>query len=279
MKQLNSDEQNLLKYVAATMEYFAALRVIPRNFRICPFDTVGLELLSKSVSITRSCLILIEANQAEEAFGLGRSLSEVALILRHITRDKSQIFSESHKFLQFSFADKNFWLFQARRTFTSPEVVADINYHASKWDYTGNKPMTATRSWSDKYNAWKSRIEDHPIDGMVDAPPDRIIKHAIEYTQASFFVHCTQPSLDNFFPQEGEPFKVKESSCEYVDSRGTLFYLLLTNLHEVVLYILFGLNLDLPTTLINLFNEILDNATSSEYERYLTERKIKQWQR
>ena len=261
------------------MEYFASLKIIPRNFHIYPFDTVGLELLSKSVSITRSCLILIQADQPEEAFGLGRSLTEAALILRHITRDKSQIFSESRKFLQFALVDKNFWLFQARRTFTSAEVVTDLNYYAAKWNYTGEKPMAATRSWNGKYNAWNSQIEEHQIDGMFDSPTDRIAKHAIEYTQASSFVHCTQPSLDGFFPEEGEPFKIKSSSCNYVDSRGALFYLLLTNLHEVVLYVLFGLNLDFSATLINLFNEILDNAEPSENERYLTERKINQWRR
>ncbi len=278
MGKLNSNEQGVFKYVAATIGYFASLQIRPRHFRIYPFDTVGLELLSKSVSITRSCLILIQADQPEEAFGLGRSLVETALILRHITRDKSQIFAESRKFLQFAFADKNFWLFQARKTFTSAEVVADINYYASKWNYTGEKPMAATRSWSDKYNAWKSQIEDHPLDEMVGSPPDRISKHAVEYTQASFFVHCTQPSLDSFFPEEGEPFKIKASSCNYVDSRGALFYMLLINLHEVVLYVLFGLNLDPPTTLISLLNQILDNAEPSEYERYLKKRKIKQWQ-
>src|ERR1700733_5103458 len=278
MTELNNNEQALLKYVVATAKYFASLKIIPRDFRIYPFDTVGLELLSKSVSITRSCLILIQAEQADEALGLGRSLVEAALILRHITRDKSQLFSESRKFLQFAFADKNFNLFQARRIFTSAEVVADINYYAAKWNYTGENPMAATRSWSDKYNAWKAQTEEHPIDEMFDPLPDRIGKHALEYTQTSFFVHCTQPSLDGFFPEVGEPFKIKASSCEYVDSRGTVFHVLLSNLHEVVLYVLFGLNLDFSADLINLFNETLDKAEPSEYERYLTDRKIRIWQ-
>jgi hypothetical protein len=43
--------------------------------------------------------------------------------------------------------------------------------------------------------------DPHPIDEMFDPPPDRIERHAIEYTQTSFFVHCTQPSLDGFFPE------------------------------------------------------------------------------
>ena len=205
MTELNNNEQ-AARYVAATAEYFASLKIIPRDLRIYPFDTVRLELLSKSVSITRSCLILIQAEQADEALGLGRSLVEAALILRHITRDKSQLFSESRKFLLFEFADKNFNLFQARRIFTSAEVIADINYYAAKWNYTGEKPMAATRSWSDKYDAWKSQTEEHPIDEMFDPLSDRISKHAFEYTQTSFFVHCTQPALDGFFPEKAEPF-------------------------------------------------------------------------
>ncbi len=234
MQKFNVNEQNLLKYVSAVINYFALLKLMPRDFRLYPFDTVGLELLSKSVSITRSCLILIGNSQADEAFGLSRSLVEAALILRHITRDQSLMFRESQKFLRFAFADKNFWHFHARKTFRHPESVEEINRYTSGWKFTDGNPMAATRTWSDKYNAWKSQTEVHPLDAKDDAQDDRIGSHAVAYTQASFFVHCTQPSLDNFFPEEGVPFEIRPSSTKFVDSRGKVFYIVLLNLHKVV---------------------------------------------
>jgi hypothetical protein len=71
--------------------------------------------------------------------------------------------------------------------------------------------------------------------------------------------------------RSGDPFKIKTSSCEYVDSRGTLF--------DVVLYVLFWLNLDFSPILINLFNELFDSSEPTDNEKYLTDRKIKIWQR
>jgi hypothetical protein len=278
MQRFNANEQNLLRYVAAVINYFASLKLMPRDFRIYPFDTVGLELLSKSVSITRSCLLLIGADQSDEAFGLSRSLVEAALILRHITRDGSLMFREAQKFLRFAFADKNFWHFHARRTFKHPESVAEIDRYTSGWKFTEGNPMAATRTWSDKYNAWKAQTEDHPLDAQDDAQEDRIGRHAVAYTQTSYFVHCTQPSLDNFFPEEGVPFEIRPSSTKFVDSRGTVFHILLINLHQVVLYVLFGLNFDTPVSLTELFNEILDNTEPTADEIYLMERNIKRWQ-
>jgi hypothetical protein len=279
MEKFNVNEQNLLRYATAVIDYFALMKLMPRNFHLYPFDTVGLELLSKSVSITRSCLILIGNAQSDEAFGLSRSLVEAALILRHITKDQSLMFRESQKFLRFAFADKNFWHFRARKVFKHPESVDEINRYTSGWKFTDGNPMAATRTWSDKYNAWKSQTEEHPLDAEDDAQEHRIDRHAVAYTQASFFVHCTQPSLDNFFPQVGVLFEIRPSSAKFVDSRGIVFYILLTNLHKVVLYVLFGLNFDTPASLIELFNEILNNAEPTADEIYLMERNIKRWQR
>jgi hypothetical protein len=278
MLALNTNEQSLRNYIAATVNYFAALKVIPRHFSIYPFDSVGLELLSKSVSIANSCLVLVQGNQPEEALGLGRSLVEVSLILRHITRDKSHMHREANKFLQFAFKDKNFWLFHARKRFTEAESAADIEYHAAKWNYKGDHPMAATRSWSDKFSAWTAQAQSHPLDHPDSTKDERSYDHATEYTQASFFVHCTQPALDNFFPECGVPFEIKNSSHEYIDSRETIFYLVLTNLHRVVLYLLFGLGLDAPLDLIKLFDHTIENAVPSEFQIFY-EGKFKRWRR
>lgn len=259
MLRFNKNEQKLRRYVTATTGYFKAQRIIPRNIFRYPFDTVSLELLAKGVSVTQSCLAF-KADHAEEAFGVGRSLVEITLILRHLTRDFDSMSAESSKFLRFSLVDKSFWLFHSKRLFTDPEVLADIDRHASQWDLTGFNPMSATRSWSEKYNSWKSQSENHPLDDQMNLPSHRTTKYAIEYTQSSFFVHCTQPALDNFFPEERTPFEIRPSSKQFIDSRGILFYLLLTNMHQIVLYVLYGLNLSAAPELVKLYNNSLREA-------------------
>jgi hypothetical protein len=264
MLQLNQNEKSLERYIGAVVAYFADLRMIPRSFFRYPFDFVALELLAKSVSLARSSLVLIGNDQAEEAFGLGRSLVEDRLILRHLTRDKALISVEAWKFLRFSLADKNFWLFHARRVFTDTDVLSDVDRHAEQWNLSGQTPMAATRSWSNKYSAWGSQEEDHPLDGLTNTKSHRSSRFAIDYTQASFFVHCTQPSLDNFFPEEGVPFEIRPSNQRFVDARGISFYQAVTSLHEIVTYVLYGLNLDSPASLNELFREIIRDAAPVE---------------
>jgi hypothetical protein len=133
---------------------------------------------------------------------------------------------------------------------------------AAEWKLSDLTPMEATRAWSNKYSAWKAQSEDHPLDGDWFNGEHRKSAFAIDFTQASFFVHCTQPSLDNFFPAEGVPFEIKPSSRLFVDARGSVFFLLLNNLHLIVRYVLYGLNLDSPVVLNNLFSKILQNTVS-----------------
>jgi Family of unknown function (DUF5677) len=261
------------------IDCFNSLQIIPRDFRIYPFDTVALELLSKSISITRSCLLLIEGDQVDEAFGLSRSLVEAALILRHITRDKDLMFRESDKFLKFAFKEKAFWLFQGRQTFKDIESVEDMDRFTAKWDFASSNPMAFTRSWSDQYSAWAAQTKEHPVDTSHSLEHN----HPLNYSSASSFVHCTQPSLDNYFPTTGIPFQVKLSTQEYVDTRGSLFYLLINNLHRVVLYVLFGFDLKAFQLLVQLYEEVLADAEPTDQEIYLGNMvragKVKRWRR
>jgi hypothetical protein len=144
--------------------------------------------------------------------------------------------------------------------FADSDVLSDLDRLASEWELSDKTPMDATRTWSKKYNAWGSQEAEHPLDGETNAKSHRASQFAIDYTQASFFVHCTQPSLDNFFPSEGAPFEIRASSHQFVDSRGIIFFQLITSLHEIVRYVLYGLNLDSPTPLTELFSEVIRDA-------------------
>lgn len=257
MIELTKNEADLQRYLDAVVAHFEELEIYPRNVLRYPFDYVALELLSKAISICRSCLILLRNDQPEEAFALGRSLVEIRLILRHLTRDKTALFVEAWVFLNFSFTDKNFWLFHVRRVANEPEVIEDANRLADEWNLSDKNPMAATRPWSNKYNAWGAQKEEHPLDGSTNTQSHRASSFAVEYTQASFFVHCTQPSLDNYFPDSGTPFKVKPSTQQYLDAKGTNFFQIITSVHEIVRYVLYGLNLDTPHTLVGLYGDII----------------------
>lgn len=189
------------------------------------------------------------------------------------------MFRESDKFLKFAFKEKSFWLFHGRQTFKDTESVEDMERYAAKWDIAKGNPMAFTRSWSNQYDAWKAQLKEHPVDILHGLKHN----HPLNYSLASCFVHCTQPSLDNYFPAKGIPFQIKSSTQEYVDTRGSIFYLLTNNLHRVVLYVLFGFDMKAFPMLVQLYEKVLADAEPTDQEIYLDDMvragKVKRWRR
>src|ERR1700734_3637779 len=76
-------------YISRVAEAVEGTDFYPRSIRYYAFDTVASSMMSKAVALAKSCIILLKANQPDEAFGLSRSLVECALILRYITSDQA----------------------------------------------------------------------------------------------------------------------------------------------------------------------------------------------
>ena len=201
-------------------------------------------------------MILLKEAQPDEAYSLSRTLVECALILRHLTRNEQEKFSESAKFIEFSRTTKNFWLHHVRRNIAGDLSDQDTSRYAEEWGLSDAKPREIFRGWSGDFQTFDCLKKDHPLDApnTLDV---RISAHAVDYTQPSQFVHCSQQALDNFAPNIGVPYQLKSSVGESVDTHPHVLFILITYLHEVVNYCLFGLALDRPDSLDRHFNKTL----------------------
>jgi hypothetical protein len=50
---------------------------------------------------------------------------------------------------------------------------------------------------------------EHPLDGPNTNETIKSAEYAVDYHQTSAFVHCYEPAIENFVPDEKTPFKVK----------------------------------------------------------------------
>ena len=103
---------------------------------------------------------------------------------------------------------------------------------------------------------WDVALADHPLDGPTTSQHKKL-SYAVDYHQTSSFVHCSQPALDNYFPEAHRPYCVSPSSGEYDQPRQKILFIIVIHLHASIAYVLFGLNLERPAKLNTLFQETL----------------------
>lgn len=233
----------------------------PRVMHRYPFDSIASAMMSKSVALARSCLILIKAGQADEAYGLSRSVVECALILRYITSDPALQHERATKFAMFSFDYKEAWLHQARLQFAGTPEEADIERYAREWKLTGD-PRRAKKHWSQLRGfTWDAQTLVHPLDGPGFDAGFKEKQYAVDYFQTCQWVHCSQPALDNYVPDEGRPFRIRRSTGEFGNPGHSVLYILLNYVHSVLCYAFYGLGIDRPKDLGPAFQTALAALT------------------
>jgi hypothetical protein len=100
---------------------------------------------------------------------------------------------------------------------------------------------------------------EHPLDSSYIDDSHKRKSNATDYYQPSTYVHCSQPGLDNYFPEPGEAFRVLPSSGRYKQTGRLVLLNIATYLYSAICYARFGMNLERPPRLRELFQEALDN--------------------
>jgi len=77
----------LESYIRRSTTAMEKIGFYPRDLGRYPFDTIACSMMSKAISLARSCILLLRNNQHDAAYGLSRTVIECALILRYITAD------------------------------------------------------------------------------------------------------------------------------------------------------------------------------------------------
>ena len=249
---LSAERQKIRAYVNSAEREIHRLRIVPRAVRRFPFDSVGLATLSKAFAIANACLTLLASDCPDEAYGLSRSLVECVTNLRYLTSDPSEQDRRTHNFVKFAVADKAFWYYQALEAAKAPKEKTELRAYAKQMGIIAN-PKLARQHWSGEASGfvWSTALLDHPLDGPATRD-HRKKAYAVDYYQTSYFVHCSLPAIDNYYVEDGVPFRISTSSGYRETHQSTLFVILIS-VHHAIAYVLYGINADRPARLTALF--------------------------
>jgi|HubBroStandDraft_6_1064221.scaffolds.fasta_scaffold01325_12 hypothetical protein len=165
--------------------------------------------------------------------------------------------NRSVDFAQYAVADKGYWLHHALQQFGGTPEEQGIRDHAQQMNIDPDT-QAATRHWSaNKGFVWTTTLGDHPLDGPTNSEPQRKVSYAVDYHQTSSFVHCAQPALDNYFPEQHAPFRVSQSSGQYIQPGQKVLFTVVIYLHSAIAYALFGLGIRRPPNINQEFGETL----------------------
>jgi Family of unknown function (DUF5677) len=244
-------------YIAEVVAAVEGIGFYPRNLTRYPFDTVATSMMSKSLALARSCIFLLKANQADEAYGLSRSLVEAGLILRYLTSDELLQSSRSAQFLWFSIDYKDLWVYHARKLTAGTPSAGEVERYAKKWNLSGD-PAKARTHWSELRGfTWKAQSLVHPLDPPIFDATYKEKEYAVDYFQTCQWVHCSQPALDNYIGDRRAPFKFSESAGTFGNPAHTVLFVLLGYIHIVMRYALYGMKVPVPPTLEPAFSDTL----------------------
>ncbi len=186
----------------------------------------------------------MDINHLDEAYGLCRSLVECSLILRFLTRDIDKQLEYSTSFIHYTSAYKNYWLHWARENTSGTIDQEEVERLAQDFRFSGD-PSGQRKGWIDRklFNSYSSQTNTHPTDGQWFNLDVRTMAYASDYYDPSQYVHCSQPALDNFFPEPGVPFVVEQSKQKFFNDAGRIAFIVAVYLHHVVRYALYGLQI------------------------------------
>jgi hypothetical protein len=162
--------------------------------------------------------------------------------LRYITRQPELLQERSVDFLRFGVNSKAFWadLLDKSDSITD-EQRAEIERYKSK-NNIPNDPKLVTRPWSgvrrfiEKY----SKLS-HPTDAPDSNENIRDKDRAISYTDASSYVHCTQPGLNRYTYDWKEPIQLPKSDGPNKDNVSKVCMVIHLHLRAIIRYSLFGM--------------------------------------
>ncbi|HTD95822.1 MAG TPA: DUF5677 domain-containing protein [Edaphobacter sp.] len=262
-------------YISNIRNAISELRIYPRTAKGCEFDHVALGLLSKAFRLSDACMTLVDAQFFDEAYGLSRSLVECAATLRHLTVGLDERDARTKKYVDSFYAEKVYWLHQARSSIKDPRRLQEIEQYASgkKLEDFGIDPKQAVKHWSGLSGfLWKVNENEHPLDSPANPLKLRKSAYAVDYHQTSQYVHCSIWSLWNYYPDTKETYVPNCRAQRYDLNAQMVLFTTIKYLHTCCGYVLFGLGIDRPSQLDQLlssFEDELEPIIQMEAERLI----------
>jgi len=167
-------------------------------------DLLILALLSKAIRVGGAVCTLVAAGFNDEAFGLGRTLIDIALTVRYITNGDS--FERSRRYAEFFGKDHEQWMKLIQKYYPSQQFRVGA-HHAKMLELA--KKFRSPHQWTGLGDQTRAMaMEDDIVERDSSGNPVRWeFDYEVVYKWTSHFVHSTVSSLDAHVPVE-DPFRV-----------------------------------------------------------------------
>lgn len=254
-------------------------------------DVAVLTLLSKSLALARSTVCLVKGGFDEEAFGLSRSLLEVAMTMRCISNGRNPEV-RAKRFVHFVAKIKMDWGRKAIEYFLfTPSAIRKDKASYEKFQrmerkYPKQSWLQASRKHSkgiwtmamepDRYQ--KVQVLDDkgkPVLNKRGKPKMKPFTWAVDYKVMYFwesqYVHSTIDSLDNHAAIAGKPFLVytqgSRPSRRETDYGDLALFNTITNMHKVLLSGFRGLGHEYPDELSKPIETLMRSLANARKSR------------
>src|ERR1700722_4171346 len=141
--------QHVRNYLGQVEKLVSVIEIFPRDVRVSAYDSIALQIISKSFALARAVTLLIDNGLPDEGYGLSRSLVECAATLRYITAEPSLQDQRTHEFISYSEVEQRYWLEQARQHISDPIMLKEVEKVAAaeQLDTRHRKPLAALAHW------------------------------------------------------------------------------------------------------------------------------------
>jgi hypothetical protein len=231
-----------IAFVDSLQQNINNLSIFTRRGDYYTFDLVAGEAIAKAFTLCRAVIVLVQSGFPDEAFALCRSLFELSMYLRYITREPSLLQARSLDFLRFGVNAKGFWADLLNKSDSLTDVQRDEVERYKSENKIPDDPRLVTQPWSgvrrfiEKY----SKLS-HPTDVADSDEKTRDRDRALSYTDASSYVHCTQPGLDRYAYDWKEPIQLPKKNGENEGNISKICMVIHVHLRAVVRFSLYGL--------------------------------------
>jgi len=240
-------------------------------------DKVVLGLLSKSLVVAQAVICLVDRSFPEEAFGLSRTLVEIAINLRYIANRSSEL--RAKRYVHYFAKVKMEWMRRGLKHYTWKES----ELRKMMPDY--KKTAALARKYPDKYSWAKTRKQFKggvasmaaELDSHERTPDGEAVKWEFDYDWIYFwtsqYVHANVASIDSHAwepPKSWErfkPFSVLIAPHRGKHTAGLAVFNTGLYLHKVLVLAFRTLGTPYPDELSKPLEQLLTSMSKDEDDR------------
>lgn len=230
--------------------------VYPRGHGIY-LDAVVLALVSKSIRVGDATCLLVENGFPDEAFGLSRTIMEIALSARHISNAES--FSRSANFVKYYAKDHAEWT----RLVAKYQPLAKPDFHPDHEKMLEiAKRFKDPHKWSGKTVRELALEEDtFELDPATGKPLNWEYDYEIVYKWTSHFVHGTVVSTDEHASGPSVPFRVRGGQ-QNIEKGGMALFNVALYVYRTLLAAFRSLSYEISKEIVDEVQLVLKNLIS-----------------